>query len=210
MDTGGLTTFDFVALFVLVVSSLIALMRGFVREALTLAAFVAAALGALWTRPIIAGLIEPHVGSALVANILAVSAAFIVIFLAVSFITSALGAGRRGEPVHPLDRLLGFFFGAARGLIAIGLMVLVFHTALPGAQARWMTDARIYPLAYSVADMLQGLAPDGSWAQGAPDRALPPDRPDTADSSEAEEDRQDFDQNELERRIRSAIEDEPG
>ncbi len=199
-----LTGFDIVALIVLLLSILIAVARGFIREALTVAAFVIAALGALWARPVVVDVLAEYVGSELIASIIALSVVFLVIYLALAFIFSALGLTRRNEPVHPLDRLLGVFFGAARGLILLGLGVLVFQTAVPGAEARWMTEARMYPLAESVADMLRGLAPEGSWAQGAPENASPADSPDAEDRSER------LDPDALDRLIRSTSEDEPG
>ena len=86
----GLAGFDLFALLVLFVSGILALMRGFVREALTIAAFVAAALAALWSRPVFAGLLEGLVGSPLIANTIALAGVFVLVYLAVSFVTSSL------------------------------------------------------------------------------------------------------------------------
>ncbi|PWE17363.1 CvpA family protein [Marinicauda salina] len=158
--------FDLFALIVLFISGVMALLRGFVREALTVTAFVAAALAALWTRPVFAGLTMSMVDSALVANLLAMGVVFIVIYLAVSFVTASLQKNvKKGEDVNVLDRTLGFVFGLVRGLVLLGLLVLVFKNTMPGATPDWMRGARIYPLANATATMLQALAPDGSWAR---------------------------------------------
>lgn len=163
----GLAGFDLFALLVLFVSGILALMRGFVREALTIAAFVAAALAALWSRPVFAGLLEGLVGSPLVANIIALAGVFILVYLAVSFVTSSLQPNAKaGEDVNVIDRSLGFVFGLVRGLVLLGLFVLVFRNTLPGAQPEWLQGARIYPLANATATLLQRLAPEGSWAEG--------------------------------------------
>lgn len=167
----GLAGFDLFALLVLLVSGVLALMRGFVREALTIAAFVAAALGALWSRPVFAGLLEGIVGSPLIANLIALGGVFLLIYLAVSFITSSLKtSSRQGEDVNVIDRSLGFVFGLVRGLVLVGLFVLVFRNTLPGAQPEWLQGARIYPMANATANLLQRLAPEGSWAEGARER----------------------------------------
>jgi len=177
----GLAGFDLFALLVLFVSGVLALMRGFVREALTIAAFVAAALGALWSRPVFAGLLEGLVGSPLIANLIALGGVFILIYLAVSFITSSLKtSSKQGEDVNVIDRSLGFIFGLVRGLVLIGLFVLVFRNTLPGAQPEWLQGARVYPMASATADLLQRLAPEGSWAEGAQDR----DRENARDTDE--------------------------
>ena len=190
----GLAGFDLFALLVLFVSGILALMRGFVREALTIAAFVAAALAALWSRPVFAGLLEGLVGSPLIANTIALAGVFVLVYLAVSFVTSSLQPGpKAGEDVNVIDRSLGFIFGLVRGLILLGLFVLVLRNTLPGAQPEWLQGARIYPLANATATLLQRLAPEGSWAEGARESEAP-DAPPTDE---------DLDREALDRLIRS-------
>lgn len=190
----GLAGFDLFALLVLFVSGILALMRGFVREALTIAAFVAAALAALWSRPVFAGLLEGLTGSPLIANIIALAGVFILVYLAVSFVTSSLQPNAKsGEDVNVIDRSLGFVFGLVRGLVLLGLFVLVFRNTLPGAQPEWLQGARVYPLANATAELLQRLAPEGSWAEGARGSDAP-------DAPPADED---LDREALDRLIRS-------
>jgi membrane protein required for colicin V production len=167
----GLAGFDLIALAVLFLSGIMALMRGFVREALTVTAFVAAALAALWTRPVFAGLLLGPTGSGLFANLIAMAVVFLLVYLAVSFVTSSLQKNvKSGEDVTVIDRTLGFAFGLVRGLILLGLLVLVFNNTMAGAPPPWLSSARVYPLADSTARLLQSLAPEGSWAaRAAPD-----------------------------------------
>ncbi|MEQ8404309.1 MAG: CvpA family protein [Oceanicaulis sp.] len=157
------SAFDLFAVAVLFFSGVMALMRGFVREALTVTAFVAAALAALWSRPVFAGILEGPVGGALTANAIAMVTVFILIYLAVSFVTSSLSKNvKRGEDVPTVDRTLGFVFGVARGLVLLGLLVLVFTSATGGAAPAWMQNSQVFPLARSTAQLLQHLAPAGS------------------------------------------------
>ena len=167
----ALAGFDLFALAVLFVSGVMALMRGFVREALTVTAFVAAALAALWTRPVLAGLLLGPTGSGLLANLIAMGVVFLLVYLAVSFITGSLQKNvKSGEDVTTIDRTLGFVFGLVRGLVLLGLLVLVLNNTMPGANPAWLTSARVYPVADATARLLQSLAPEGSWAaQTAPE-----------------------------------------
>ncbi len=161
----SLIGFDLFALGVLFVSGVMALMRGFVREALTVTAFVAAALAALWTRPVFAGLLLDVVGSGLIANVVSMGAVFLLVYLAVSFVTSSLQKNvKSGEDVTVIDRTLGFVFGLVRGLVMLGLLVLVIGNTM--SNPTWMTGSRLYPLANASAQLLQTLAPDGSWVAG--------------------------------------------
>jgi membrane protein required for colicin V production len=167
----SLTGFDLFALIILFASGVMALMRGFVREALTVTAFVAAALAALWTRPVFAGLLRGVITSDILANLIVMAAVFLLVYLAVSFITSSLQKGvKTGDDVTVIDRAAGFVFGLARGLVLLGLMVLVFKNTLPGAEPSWLVRSHAYPLANATAQLLQSLAPEGSWARsGAAD-----------------------------------------
>ncbi|KAA5805153.1 CvpA family protein [Alkalicaulis satelles] len=167
----GIAGFDLFALAILFVSGVLALLRGFVREALTVTAFVAAALAALWTRPVFAGLMQGVIASDLLANLIVLGVVFLLVYLAVSFVTSSLQKGvKSGEDVTVIDRTAGFVFGLARGLVLLGLLVLVFKNTLPGAEPSWLTRAQVYPVANATANLLQSLAPEGSWARdGAAD-----------------------------------------
>ena len=173
----GFSGFDIVALGVIFISGVMALTRGFVREALTVTAFVSAALAALWTRPVFAGLALELTSSYLLANALALAITFILVYLAVSFVTSSLSKDvKQGEDVNVVDRTLGFIFGVIRGLILLGLIVLVFKNTTLAGPPSWFRSARIYPLVDATASLLQSLAPSGSWAAQAhtENRQTPP------------------------------------
>ena len=86
----ALAGFDILALLILFASGIMALTRGFVREALTVTALVAAALAALWTRPVFAPLMHSVIGSALFANLISMGVVFLLVYLAVSFVTGPL------------------------------------------------------------------------------------------------------------------------
>jgi len=196
----ALAGFDLFALTILFASGVMALMRGFVREALTVAALVAASLATLWTRPVFAPLLHSVFGVAWLSNLVAMGAVFLVVFLAVSFVTSPLTENvKKGDDVPVLDRALGFVFGLTRGLVLLGLFVLVFKNSLPGAQPAWLSGARIYPLADASATLLQSLAPDTSWAAGKKPAPAP-----------AEEQQESVDDDPLGRLIERTNEDEDG
>ena len=108
----GLSAFDGIALVILLGSGLMALVRGFVREALSVTAFVAAALASLWARPVFIGLGREFIPNDLIANIAVLGVVFVLVFLAVSFVTGSLTKRtKEGEDVGVVDRALGFVFG---------------------------------------------------------------------------------------------------
>ncbi len=162
--SASITAFDAIVLAVLLLSGLLALVRGFVREALSVAAFVAAALGALWMlpvlRPPVRGMIQPDWA----ADAAALVATFLLIYLAVTLVTSSISKQLRGGDEPGLvDRVGGLAFGVVRGVVLLALFVIAWTAmAPPDYQARWMTEARLYPLIASTATALQELAPESS------------------------------------------------
>jgi len=171
---GSLSAFDGIGLTILLVSGLLALVRGFVREALSVTAFVAASLATLWALPAFSGpakdMIDPDWLAPLAVGLLI----FVLIYLAVTFVTSSLSSGlAKGEDVNVVDRTLGFSFGVIRGLVLLGLGVILFTQAFGtnGQPPSAITEARIYPLVNATARALQTLAPESSHIAGT--RPLP-------------------------------------
>ncbi len=162
--TETLTVFDWIALALLLASGLLALTRGFIREILSVTAFIAAAFAALWMFPIAQEPARSFIQPAWAADIVAVAAVFLVIYIAVSLVTSSLSKSLRGggEP-GLLDRLAGFIFGVARGVIVLALFVILINAMSPPDETPpWLRDAQLYPLLNSTAEALQDFAPEGS------------------------------------------------
>jgi membrane protein required for colicin V production len=161
----SLSFFDMAGLSVLLVSGLLALVRGFVREALSMTAAVAAALATIWSLPAFTGPARDIIDPDWLAPLVVGGLVFVVIYLAVTFVTSSLSSGlAKGEEVNVVDRTLGFAFGVVRGLVLLGLGVIfaaqIFGT--DGRPPRDITEARIYPLVNATARALQSLSPETS------------------------------------------------
>lgn len=152
---------DLVILVLLLISSLLALSRGFVKEVLSIAGWVAAAVAALTWFPLLQPIIERYVEQALIAG----GIAFVVIFVAVltlaSLLSSAISRRVQGSEIGILDRSLGFLFGLARGVfvIALAYLVLVQFLAVE-EQPDWLRQARAMPAIEYSAATLARLAPD--------------------------------------------------
>lgn len=162
---GSLSMFDGIGLTILLVSGLLALIRGFVREALSVTAFVAASLATLWAMPVFYDAARDMIDPDWLAPFAVGAAVFLVIYLAVTFITSSLSQGlAKGEDVNVVDRTLGFVFGIVRGLVLLALGVIFFTAAFgtDGRPPNSITSARIYPLVNATARALQVLAPESS------------------------------------------------
>lgn len=153
---------DLIVLAVVLLSGVIALMRGFIREVLSLAGWVGAALVTLWgftyVRPFTRSIIE----HALLADVVTGVVLFVVSLIFFSLFSSAVGSIVRASSLNALDRTLGFVFGLARGMVVIGLVYLglaLWVWATPTERPAWVKQAKTLPLVEATADLLRGLAP---------------------------------------------------
>ena len=150
--TGGLTALDIMVLLSLGTGAVLGLMRGFLVEAFSLAAWVAGIAAVKIFHAPVAALLAIPVGTSGGASVLAVAILFGVTFLIVRSLGGSMGRRARSSVLGPVDRLLGLGFGTLKGLLAATLaflmMTLVYDTVHGGASPRpdWMTQSRSFDL----------------------------------------------------------------
>ncbi len=132
-----MTVFDYAVLGIIGVSVLLSLLRGFVREFLGLASWVIAALAAKTYAVSVAMMLPasiPNQGLRMVAGFAIV---FLGILLVASLLAIAISELFKQVGLGWLDRSLGTLFGVARGLLIVGVLVLLGGlTSLP-QDPRW-------------------------------------------------------------------------
>lgn len=135
-----MTGFDFVVLAILAVSGTLGLVRGLLKELLSLVAYIVAFAAAIWWGPTVYGWLEPYIETALLRMGLSYAAVFILVLLAVGLVNMTLSALIRTTGLGPADHGLGGMFGLARGLlIVLVLVALAGYTPLPDEP--WWRDA---------------------------------------------------------------------
>ena len=163
-----MTLFDLIAAVIILISGVIGFARGAVREMITVVAFILAAAGAVallpWTGPAARHLIHP--GWA--AGAVAVVAVFLVIYIVLRVLGSMIVSRLHMQPVlGTADRTIGVGFGIVRALIFLGLFYLVFNAATPREWTpKWISGARLYPVAAMSAGVIKSFAPKGMRAAG--------------------------------------------
>ena len=155
LELPPLTIVDLIVLGILMISAMIAWHRGFMKEVLTVSAWLVAALAAVFfwpaTKPFARSLVEPTI----LADILALAGVFFMLLIPTSFVSFRLSEMVRESRAGPLDRSLGFVFGAARGLLVVGLGYLVYSSLAPAkAQPEWVREARLLPIVKGTSDLI--------------------------------------------------------
>ena len=148
----NLTALDVIVLLAVAGAAVLGLIRGFVTEVLSMFAWVAmVAMLKLFHIPVAAAL-TPVIGTVSGAAVLAFALITGLTYIGGRLVANAIGARTRTSILGPVDRALGFGFGALKGLILASLVfllaTLVIDTMSGGAARRpeWMTRSRTYPL----------------------------------------------------------------
>ena len=152
-----MTGIDFAILGIVFISCIISVLRGFVREALSLTSCVISFIIAWELHATFAGLLE----SAIEHNNLRLIVAFFVLFILslVVFTLVIFFATKMVERtgLTGADRVIGVFFGAARGLLIVTVLVaLAGYTQMPRADVWRESVLLVYfqPVAIWLIDFL--------------------------------------------------------
>lgn len=157
-----MTWVDAVILGVVVLSALFSMVRGLVREVLSVGAWIGALLASLHfyapVQPFVASVLP--IGLSHFAIYGAMAAVFLVVLIVLSIVSGLLGGLVRGSPLSGLDHSLGIVFGVARGAIIIFMAYIALGMTEPSAS--WpapVANARLLPLAQEGAVWLTSLLP---------------------------------------------------
>jgi membrane protein required for colicin V production len=142
------------------VSAMLAMVRGFSREVLSIASWVAAAVAAYFFHPILLPYLEPYIDHAQVRLAVAAAIIFFIALIIVTIITMKIADFIIDSRVGALDRTLGFLYGAARGILVVAVALLFFNWLVGSNPPDWVTNAKSRPLLESVGNWIQGLLPD--------------------------------------------------
>lgn len=151
-----MNTADYVVIAAVVLSAIVGAVRGFLREAIALAAWLVA-LFVAWH---FSDTIEPHLGGLLAASHVRPWAARVIIVALVLLLGAGLGAivahYVRLSIFSGMDRFLGLLFGAARGVVLIGVFVILGQLLKLDGEV-WWRHSMLLPYGHSVANGLRVL-----------------------------------------------------
>jgi membrane protein required for colicin V production len=153
---------DIIVVTVILLSGLFAFARGFVKEALSVAAWIGAGFAALYGLPYATPLAARFLPKGAVAEAVAGLAVFLVTLIVLSIATSAVARRVKESSLSAIDRTLGLVFGLVRGLVIACLAYIALSWALPpnkAAQPRWIAEAKTLPLLATGAERLRELVP---------------------------------------------------
>jgi membrane protein required for colicin V production len=173
-----MTVFDIIVLLIVGVAAVGGFMRGFVQEILSLAAWILAMFAIYALHTDVTETIYGLTGGAVTAAMLAFALLLLIPYAAMRLIANRAGAASRSSMLGPIDRVLGFGFGAVKGVIvtvmAFSLIVLAYDAAW-GVAGRpiWISSARTYPFVNASSEALVTLIKERrEYLHGEGERAV--------------------------------------
>ena len=186
---------DLILFGIMLISGLLALMRGFTREVLSLVAWGASAVAAYYAikQQALLDLAMPYVDKAILAQIAVGAIAFIITLIVVSLISVKISDSVVDSAAGAFDRTLGFIYGLGRGFVLVVIAYLFYgFFVTEDKREDWVRNASSLPAIEAFAEaLIEFLPPDitktlsdtalmknpdgpvGTTAQPAPNAAKP-------------------------------------
>ncbi|MBA4782354.1 MAG: CvpA family protein [Rhizobiales bacterium] len=154
---------DILVVVVVAMSALLAMVRGFSREVLSVASWLAAAAAALavavWDDPL-TPVVKTYIANNTIAMIVTISIVFILVLILVSMVTMRISDFIIDSSIGALDRTLGFLFGAARGVLLFVVVTGMFNWLVPEGQPEWIAQAKSKPFLDNLSKQLIASLPE--------------------------------------------------
>lgn len=144
MSAAAFNWADWIIVAVVAVSTLISLVRGFMREALSLLTWIAAFVVARLFSPTLAVHLEPYIQTPSLQLLAAFALLFFGMLLVGSILNWVIGLLVRATGLSGMDRLLGMAFGMARGLLVL-VVALALLRLTPAPQDPWYRQSVLIP-----------------------------------------------------------------
>lgn len=160
-----MTGFDIAVLLLVGLGAITGFLRGFVQEVLALAAWVISLFAIHYLHTPVSAFVEPYVGTQSGAAVLAFALLLLLPYFIVKLLANSFGEASRNSVLGPIDRVLGFGFGALKGIVisvvAFSVLVLGYDTVWGiGGRPDWITQSRSYPFVNASSERLVTMIAD--------------------------------------------------
>jgi len=155
----SLNWLDYAILSIIALSVLISIIRGFTKEALSLAGWIVAAWVALSFSEKVEPLLRDYIEIPSIRLLVAFVALFIITLFLAAFVNYLVSQAVKKTGLSGTDRMIGVFFGVARGMVIVAILVMAAGmTPLP--QDPWWGESQLIHYFESIAQYISQFLPD--------------------------------------------------
>jgi len=153
-----LSMLDFIILGVIAFSAIVSIFRGFVRELMSIVTWVIAFAVAWHFGQSLVVLLTPYIHNPVLRYPIAFISLFVITMILGGLLNYLLGQLVDKTGLSGTDRVLGLLFGLLRGVLIVGVMLLVLRLT-PAPQQAWWRNAQLLPIFMPVELWLQNFLP---------------------------------------------------
>lgn len=158
---------DALIIVLVVVSAYLAMVRGFFRELFALASWIIAFFAAFFLAPVVYPKLTeiPGIGGVARNCEIGLLIAFVIVFGAALILASIViwlfSTSKHDPAISVIDQLLGLVYGAARGLVLVAVLVIVYQELIKTDAEKYdvVESAATYPYVAKTADYIRQIAP---------------------------------------------------
>lgn len=150
---------DYLIVGIIVLSLLISLIRGFIREALSLATWVVALWVAYKFTSYFASSLTNYIQSASIRYALVFVGIFLAVLIVGALVSFVISLFLNRTGLSGIDRILGMIFGFARGVLLVGILLLLANMTHMEKNP-WWVQSQLIPKFQGLADWLKDVLPD--------------------------------------------------
>ncbi|MDH3355555.1 MAG: CvpA family protein [Chromatiales bacterium] len=155
----SLNWLDYAILIIITLSVLISIIRGFTKEALSLAGWIIAGWVALTFSEKAEPLLRDYIEVPSIRLLVAFIALFIITLFLAAFVNYLVSQMVKKTGLSGTDRMIGVLFGVARGVVIVALLVMVGGmTPLP--QDPWWGESQFIHYFESIAQYISQFLPN--------------------------------------------------
>jgi len=156
------TWLDIVLIAIMLISGILAMMRGFTREVLSIVAWISAAIGAYLVYQPLLPLAQEYIQPDILAKGVLIGGSFFAILIAISLLVILMTEILLESRIGALDRTLGFIFGLGRGILLVAVAFLFFSSLVPQQNyPAWIQNARTMPILEDTGNLIIEILPKG-------------------------------------------------
>ncbi len=157
---------DIIVVAIIGLSALFGFIRGFLREVLSIGAWIVAGFATYFGLPNLRPFARQYISHELIADVATGVAIFLVVLVVASVISHVITRRVRQSSLGALDRSLGILFGIARGAVIVSVALLICDNFYaPDNRPQWLKDARTLPVVEIGADLVRQFVPASVAAQ---------------------------------------------
>ncbi len=160
MDPFPINILDLISLLIIISSGIISSFRGFVKEGLSIAAWVGAIFSSIYISPFFFEASQLLIENKILSEFATYISTFIFVLVTLSITIRSLTVYVKSSTLNNLDKSLGFLFGILKGVIILSVILIIFDWfSTENERPHLINKAKLLPIVDTTSKILISTLP---------------------------------------------------